>query len=290
MIERIIIITTAITRIDMHNTCFPNYKKFLGNSYDIKWFINIDKPLYCKDSQDDVEKNLRKILSGYDLFIHKSTTPNFFNAVKTLLAASKNYLTDNCCVFWLEDDWMTKKCDMKYFVDNFVKPYSFISLVYNMLGSFPPFIMGGRLAKLFYEEYVILDLPQENPETISRSILRKIAKNIGIVYYNYLDNTNSLAKVGDPIASGLIYKETYLQISDSRILMKSKQDKYFVEFKENIVVPIETISDYTNNNHNNKIIFLRFGTRQSNTKYKHSFFKDLGRQWKKNITKKIIQV
>ncbi|XWV24933.1 putative ORFan [Tupanvirus deep ocean] len=291
MIDRIIIITTAIARIDMHNICFPYYKKFLGDSYDIKWFINIDKPSYCKDSQDDVEKNFRKLLMEYDLFIYKSVNPNFFNAVKTLLVASKDYLTENCCVLWLEDDWITnKKCNMKYFVNDFVKPFSFISLVYNMLGSFPPFIMGSQLAKIFYDEYIVRDLPLENPESVSRSILRAIAKNNGIVYYNYFDNANLLAKVGDPVTSGILYKETYLQIQDCRILMKSKQDKSFVIFKENIVVPIETANEYANNNHNSKIVFLRFGTKQSNTKYRHSFFKDLGRQWKRNITKKIIQV
>ena len=82
MINRIIIITSAIARIDLHKICFPFYKKFLGNTYDVKWFINIDKPSYCKDSQNDVENNLRNMLSEYNLFIYKTNTPNFFKAVK----------------------------------------------------------------------------------------------------------------------------------------------------------------------------------------------------------------
>ena len=98
MVQRIIIITTAISRINIHNICFPLYKKFIGDDYDVKWFVNIDTPTYCKDSADDAETNLKTILSGYDIFVHKSTFPNFFNAVKTLLGLSAPYLTEDCCV------------------------------------------------------------------------------------------------------------------------------------------------------------------------------------------------
>jgi hypothetical protein len=282
MIDRIIIITTAISRIGLHNITFPIYKEFLGNDYDVKWFINIDTPNYCSDNPDDVEHNLRTILDIYELFIYKTKIPNFFNAVKTLLVASKEFLTDNCCILWLEDDWTTnKKCTLKYFVDNFLQPFSFISLVYNKLGSFPPFIMGPQLAKIFYNKYVQLNLPRRNPESVSRRILRTIAKKMGIVYYDYIENLALVEKITKSVPSGLVYKERYLEITDCKILTDGLDDNYFV-YCGDVSLPMESVHTYKNQTYN-KIVFLRFGTTESNAKYKHSFFKDLGRQWKKSL-------
>jgi hypothetical protein len=284
MIDRIIIITTAISRMDMHNVTFPAYKKFVGNSYDVKWFINIDTPSYCKDDPNDTENNLRNMLSKYDVFIYRTKIPNFFNAAKSLLVASEKYLTDNCCVLWLEDDWIVNRIStIKYFVDNFVKPYSVISLVYNMLGSFPPFIMGPSIAKIFYDKYIVLNSPKKNPETVSRKIFRIEASKIGIVYYSYIENIDTLKKVKNYVHSGLIYRESYLKIEDCRILCNNSKETF--DKLGSITLPVEDLCDYRGEMCPcNKIIFIRFGIRDDNIMYKNSFFKDLGRQWKKNIS------
>ena len=287
MIDKIIIITTAVARIDLHNICFPNYKRFLGKTYDIKWFINIDKPTYCTDDLDDVEQNLKILLAEYNPIIFKSTIPNFFYAVKSLLTASKEHLTDNSCVLWLEDDWiMNKECSIQYFIDKFFKPYSLISLVYNMLGSFPPFMMGGSLAKKFYHYYMLYDLPDHNPETVSRTILKTISKEIGIIYYNFLDNIRSLKLVRNPIDSGLIYTEAYFKIDDCRILCNARKKQFAYKFATNDVISIDNMVLYNGEN-SGRIIFLRFGTSRTNAKYKHSYFRDLGRQWKKDHMEKL---
>lgn len=279
MVDKIIIITTAIARMDMHNITFPLYQKFLGNDYPIKWYINIDKPSYCRDDVGMVESNLREILSSgnYDLHISIGTIPNFFYAVKNLLIASRNEVTDHSYILWLEDDWkLNKDCTLKSFIENYGNPYSVINLVYNRLGSFPPFIMGGKLAKLFYEKYVTYDCPQTCPEKVSRKVLRGIAKNIGIIYYDCISDLSILDSIQDPIESGLIYQETYLQINDCRILHNDSEISHFHQ------IPVYDLIKYKNEKVN-RIIFVRFGTVQTNLKYKHSHFKDLGRKWKMNI-------
>lgn len=281
MVDKIIIITTAIARMEMHNITFPLYKKFLGNDYPIEWYINIDKPSYCGDDVGMVESNLRKILNGYDLHISIGTKPNFFYAVKNLLIASRNEVTDNSYILWLEDDWkLNKDCTLKTFIENYGNPYSVINLVYNRLGSFPPFIMGGQLAKLFYEKYVTYDCPNTCPENISRKILRGIAKNIGITYYNCIHDLSILNSIQDPIESGLIYQETYLQINDCRIL--HHDPNYETDMTHFIQIPIHDLTKYKNEEAK-RIIFVRFGTVQTNLKYRNSYFKDLGRKWKTKV-------
>ncbi len=284
MINDIIIITTAICRIDIHNQSFNSYKNFLTKDYNIKWFINIDRPSYCKDSATETEENLRKILSQYELFIYHSEKPNFFMAVKKMLLASRQYITDNTCLLWLEDDWiLNKECTVKYFIDSFLFPYSFISMVYNKLGSFPPFIMGSSLAKIFYAEFIKYNNPEANPETITRRIMRTTVQKIDIVYYNYINDLLMLSKIKNPITAGLVYVETYLSIPDSRILIIATDNKSHI-FDNNIILPIDNLDNYKNQNPN-KIIFLRFGTMQTNNKYIDSFFKDIGRPWIRNLLK-----
>jgi hypothetical protein len=282
-IDQIIIITTAISRIDIHNLSFPTYKTFLENNYTVKWFINIDKPPYCKDTVADTEENLRKLLSDYELYIFTSNKPNFFNAVKTLLAASKVHMTENTCLLWLEDDWiLNKKCTIKYFIDNFLFPHSFINMVYNKLGSFPPFIMGNKLANIFYTEFLKYNTPYKNPETINRHIMRSLVKKIGIVYYDYIEDLATLSQIKNPLVAGLVYEEAYLKIGDCRILTKNPSEKYDHCFDNNIILPIDDMQAYIKQD-KSKLIFLRFGTIYTNHHYKNSFFKDIGRAWLRNI-------
>jgi len=281
MIQRVIIITTALCRLDIHNIAFPSYKKFIGNEYDVHWFINIDKPVYCQNNSTCVENNLRNILCDYHLHIYQSNSPNFFNAVKKLLTESISYLTAESCVLWLEDDWVVNKnCQLKYFLDNFVLDYSVISLVYNKLGSFPPFLMGHKLAKLFYENFLKINTPHINPEKISRRVLRTIVKKNGIIYYSCVDTLDTLKHIKNFVTSGLIYQEHYLKINDCRILIMNK-----FEAKHNFTLPIENLNQYSENAKNsNKIIFLRFGTTNNTcSKYANRYFKDIGRAWKRTI-------
>lgn len=283
MINQIIIITTAICRTEIHNKSFNSYKKFLTKDYDIKWFINIDKPSYCSDTIIETEENLRKILSDYELFLYHSEQPNFFNAVKRLLVASKQYITENTCLLWLEDDWIINKdSTIKYFIDNFLFPYSFINMVYNKLGSFPPFIMGSSLSNIFYTEFLKYNTPYTNPEKISRRIMRNVVGKIGVVYYDYIDNLSMLTKIKNPLDVGFVYEEAYLKICDCRILTTKIPDGKTSHTFNSIILPIDDITSYQKQNPN-KLIFLRFGTKQTNYKYVNSFFKDIGRAWIRNI-------
>jgi hypothetical protein len=275
---QLVILTTAITRPELHRETFKTYKAFLSNSPsvdNIHWFINIDSPPYGTASASETEAAIRETLvdGGTDdlpamnLHFHHSDKPNFLNSVLLLLKWSKNYLSDNTIVLWLEDDWLLQKdVTVGYFIDTFVKPTAVVSLVYNMYGSFPPFLMGNKITKIFYDRYLSVRAPSGNPETLSRKLMRGFAKEHGIIYFNHIHDLNYLAgkKRATLVTLGLIYEETYLKIEDCRYISNANLSDYQ-----------DLVTD--------KMIFVRFGTTETNKKYRDSFFRDLGRPWKKDL-------
>lgn len=282
MVKKIIIITTAICRIDIHSQVFPAYRKFLGDNYKIKWFINIDQPLYCQDSLQETYDNLYKLLDSYDITIFCSDKPNFFNSVKRLIHHARKCLDDDTYLLWLEDDWLPNSDHkLEYFIETYGKDTSFISLVYNMLGSFPPFIMGPKLATRYFYEFMNYNCPLIDPEKISRKILRKIAKNMGIIYFNQIENINQIYNISNPIIEGLLYTETYLTIPNNIILCETPINSHI--FPNHTQLFINNLKTYTNIKNTDKIIFLRFGTFNSNKLYKTSHFRDIGRNWKSKL-------
>lgn len=288
-INKIIIATTAICRIEVHNKSFSSYLNFLDkikNDYDIKWFINLDKPDYCKDDIIETQINLNKLLEKYNCKIITTETSNFLTAVKNLLTNIISEIDDNTCLLWLEDDWIASETlDIKYIIETILLPKSFISLVYNKLGSFPPYLMGSELSKTYILNF-IKNKQINNPEKISRYILRQIANNNGIKYFSFFDkkyinllitDDNLFYELND---NKLCYEESYLKINDTNILVLDYNDKiYFNNFLKTNVV---TIKDYINFITNNNIIFIRFGFADMHIEYEYSFFKDIGREWKKN--------
>lgn len=274
MIDTVIIITTALSRIDMHNITFPHYKSFIGQDYRVKWYINIDTLSYCTDDDIATELNLIKHVKDYDYTIIKSSKPNFFVAVKTLLNLASDHISDTSCILWLEDDWMVRTDkNLKYYVDKFLCPMSYISLVYNNLGSFPPFIMGPKLAQMFVPIFCKMNKPTVDPELISRRILRQFCFQFGLVYYTYTDNASKLPKEC-LVQNGMIYQEAYLQSDNNRILCDNISD--------HPVLPTDDLQTYHElySTHSQSIIFVRFGIRPDHVKYRSSCFADLGRPWK----------
>jgi hypothetical protein len=119
--KNIVIFTTAICRIDIHNTVLPNIIKMF-NSVDVEltYLINIDN--VCgnnKYTQEETRENYIKYLKDtnikYDFII--SNTPCFFNAVKNLLLLSDKYINEDSIIFWLEDDWYINDKNIYKFKD-----------------------------------------------------------------------------------------------------------------------------------------------------------------------------
>jgi len=288
VVNKIIIATTAICRIEIHNQSFNSYLKFLDkikNNYEIKWIINLDKPDYCVDDVDGTKLNLENILKNYNIKITNTNNPNFLNAVKNLLENIYLEMTDNCCLLWLEDDWVANDTfDLEYIINNLLKPNSFIGFVYNMLGSFPPFIMGSELIKK-YVDIFIKNKRVDNPEKLSRHTLRFLTNSYGIKYFSCFDKKYVEIIKSNNNLSNLLndnkfkYEESYLKISDNNILVPEHNDIYY--FKNYLNINMMTVDEYKNNNYD-EILFIRFGFVDMHKKYKYSFFKDIGRDWKKN--------
>lgn len=288
LIKKIIIATTAICRINIHNKSFNSYLKFLDkvkDDFKIKWYINLDNPDNCKDNFDDTTYNLTTILSNYDFKILHTEKPNFLDAVKNLIKYILPELTDDCCLLWLEDDWISNdNFDFKYIIDNLLLPYSLINLVFNLFGSFPPFIMGPELAKIYVNKYSQNTLIN-NPEKISRMILRQISRENGIKYYAMFinDHIDFLNEPDFDFEKEICYKESYLEIKDNYILVENNGKNLFFNnnFKNNLIY---TINDYILSNQNiNNIIYVRFGFSEMHIKYKYSYFKDIGRELNNNL-------
>lgn len=292
-ISKIIIATTAICRIDIHNQSFPSYLKFLDNikdEYEIIWFINVDCPDYCNDNFIDTIINLKKILKDYNIKIINNDNPDFLKAVRNLLELVKPEITNNSCLLWLEDDWIANnKFDLKFMIDKLLLPYSYINLVFNNLGSLPPFLMGNELTKIYVDKFN-LNKRQNNPENISRGILRSIAQENGIVYYSmfnkdYVNELKNNHDLNDNINyDKLCYEENYLKIDNNCILVENSEGLFFFNSNPKFVnINVHNIQQYRNNNSTNNIIFIRFGYADMHSSYNYSFFKDIGRDWKKNV-------
>ena len=103
----VVVLTTAITRPEVHNKSIPNVVKLLKEyGLKVKWIFNIDKVPDTDASLEDTKKNLEKICEGIDLEFIMNEKGCFYNAVKNLTFKAEKYLDDlRCGVLYLEDDW-----------------------------------------------------------------------------------------------------------------------------------------------------------------------------------------
>ena len=116
------ILTTAITRPDLHSISFSNYRDVISKDKKIKWIINIDFVKFKHDSspETDIENtknNIIKIFNDYeklDFEFILNQKGNFNKAVRNITKKCGSLISSNCNgVFYLEDDWIsTKKLDL----------------------------------------------------------------------------------------------------------------------------------------------------------------------------------
>jgi len=277
----IIICTTALSRPELHNKSIYSIIDFLKPfKNNIKWFINIDKTDNCKYNSIYTKKKLIDMLIDFNISINISQKPSFFNAVKYLLNVIYNHINTSTMIFWFEDDWiLNKQFDLKM-IYKYHNNNTFISLVFNKLGSFPPFIMGSHIYKILYTKFnTDIDIKNKNPESFSRTILRKYINKHKCIYYLICNDIYKLLKLNDKdLLKSITPDETYMKNITNYIICNDI-------IINDILLRNTTIVDKYIYHNNKNIVFIRFEgchIYKTNGKqdYNNTFFKDIGRQWK----------
>ena len=188
------ILTTAITRPDLHSISFTNYRNVLSKDIKIKWVINIDYVNFNKYSNPDIDientkNNIIKIFDDYenidfDFILNKEG--NFNRAVRNIANKCGSLISSNCKgVFYLEDDWIsTKKVDL---LKEFLSDQKNDAHRYYNDGSPPKISNQPVIMKPFVWYYVFFkklnDSGKEiDPEKISQIGNKELKKNNIIIY------------------------------------------------------------------------------------------------------------
>lgn len=113
--NNIIILTTAITRPELHTISFTNYAKHLPTDIIITWIINIDYVNFGIDDKNvaiqNTIDNIKNIFSKHNVNFKFTTNMNgnFNNAVRTVINNTINNISINTkYIMYLEDDWYIK--------------------------------------------------------------------------------------------------------------------------------------------------------------------------------------
>jgi hypothetical protein len=218
MIKKLIILTTATCRPDMHNICF-NKKSlcFLDElNIPIKWIINIDKTNICPKSQKETKDNFQRLLQNYDVDYIISDKPNFFNAFKALLFHAEKYYNEYTIFLNYEDDWIiNKKFQLKEIIEKYHTINSYISLVFNQFGTLPPCLFGSTIYKIYLNEFK-KELFHTDPEKFIRSRLRNITLNgypinYFLINFEIKSLTNLLSKKDKQISKMIIDGKDFIR-------------------------------------------------------------------------------
>lgn len=105
---KVLILTTATNRPDLHSDSFESYRRFIDPHLDVTWLINLDYIPRFGSDLNYTERNIRDIFKGRDIdfkFIHNKV--GWMNkAVRNLIDFAEPILDDFDCVVYLEDDWL----------------------------------------------------------------------------------------------------------------------------------------------------------------------------------------
>ncbi len=119
--EKIIILTTAIPRTEIHNESIGSFYEniTMNNEYQNFEFIhiiNIDSPKKVLDlgiNVEDTINNLKKIIPNFvSSHFLDSGIGDFSKAFQNLILLAREHVKedDNYFILWLEDDWKITKC------------------------------------------------------------------------------------------------------------------------------------------------------------------------------------
>ena len=291
--NKLIVITTAITRPEIHDLGFKNIK-WIFKGLKVKWLINIDNFPYNDITQKQTKDNFTKLLKDFDVDYFISSKPCFFKGVKKLVLESEKYLDENTCILWLEDDWrINGKHTIKYFIDNYYTKYCYISLVYNNFGCFPPFIMGNELYKVLLNDFKNKEEKIIDPELFSINSLWNHVRKNNIKPFHFIFDYNITKKSKNnriELINSVYGKKGRRQNKDNINYIVSNNDKMkqYIDwclntnkkrlFNNNGILLCQE-KDYKNIVNINDVVIIHFG--KFSDMYKKTYFVDIGTVWKR---------
>lgn len=273
---KIVIITTALCRPEIHNNSFSSYAKIL-NGLDVKWFINVDNVSgEIKTSQKDTIANIHTHIGHFNPVYITSAEPCFFTAVKVLIRMAEDYLknTENIPILWLEDDWVINhQFNIADIINRCFVDKCYISLVFNMVGSFPPFIMDKRLLEIMIPPFCRRKKPM-NPEKLFRKTLHRVSLSNSIkrryFLFDHIDDINTIELKKSLLTTEKRHydDEIHYLVTDGKVPLNSCTEKEYKEIAKN-------------GNYINIVHFASIRSVYSAEKYKFTYFRDIGREWKR---------
>jgi len=161
--KNLIIGTTAINRVDLHNDNIKEWSDYLTmiRGLNITWILNVDVVDKLEFNWEETVKNFGNQLSSSIEFIPlPKKKPGFVEACHVVSKNIYKYIIDNnleinnTYIMWLEDDWKlhkkaTSNVSLNYFF-NIMNGYSYVNLSFirnNYIWALAPSIIGFNLFK-----------------------------------------------------------------------------------------------------------------------------------------------
>lgn len=278
----IIIGTTSINRIELHNDVLPEWINWITqiynnkNKYEIVWFINIDIIKNLEDTYDSTVENYKKLINNHNITQIFLKNPddkgNFLQACKRISENIVKYVDDNQIngdhvkILWLEDDWklnLNLAININDLIDFYSCNLSHINLSFirnNYIWALAPSIISYNLWKKVHYSAWLKQTENIDPEHC-----------VGLYYIENIE------KPGDMYNCTIINKqinEKYL----TQNFMNYRNSYYSYHNNINITNDRYIEKDKIITHFNDKIIFIRLTP---------SCCSDYGRQYmeKKNIEK-----
>lgn len=273
---RLLILTTAINRPEIHSLTFP---KMISNlNVDYKWLVNIDN--YMKSPS--IEETINNLPINCEIYI--SENPCFYSAVKKLYLQAEKYLNTETFILWLEDDWLlNKEINFKELLEKYNYPNLYMSLAFNEVGTFPPHIIGPQLVKYIIQKIKVHN-KKMNPESMMGHIMEQYILQYGCRYFllNYpidsiIKQSNKMDFIKSMYFNNYLNRQYYLVTNYNvlpqirKIVASRKKSLKSLTFK----LQNTFITDIINVN-DTSIIVIKFGSINDNR-----IFIDLGLDWKK---------
>lgn len=301
-INRLVILTTATCRPEMHNIVYSgeNLKIFRNIKYDIEWVINVDKTEICKSSQKETSENLKHLLKNFTTHIYLSEEPSFIFAFSKVINEAKKYINKNTAIMVLEDDWIVNtelNLDINHIINSYHSPNTYISLVFNKFCCLPPCLIGYNMFKYYSKLFNLKNINiKQNPEQLIRRYVRKTfnRNNIKVNTYLIIDNKQDydyLMKHNECLKKSTSLNEVYLKENKKFILelfndsSAKSYNKIYAKYDLSIINPYEYLNLV--NNIPETYHYIRFRGQHSYNNYQSTYFKDIGRL--SEITPKIYQ-
>ena len=146
----LIIVTTAITRPQLHKKSFSNYAKMIPKDIKIGWVINVDYVNIYNIEEDKEEKikktidNIKNIFKEHNVtfYFSSSINGNFNKAVRCIVKKTVNIISkDTKKILYLEDDWyFIKSFNFKNNLNNNVDATTLTCQIHKKIICFQPSI------------------------------------------------------------------------------------------------------------------------------------------------------